>query len=407
MIKEPELLAPVGDMARLHVALNYGADAVYLAGKSFGLRANAGNFTDEELAEAVKLVHKKGKKIYVTMNIFARNHDFDSLIKYAKYLEKIGVDAVIVSDLGVLKAVKSNTSLAVHISTQANVVNKYTAEQYVELGATRIILARECSMREIREICAHVAGRSEIEVFVHGAMCVSYSGRCLLSNYLSNRESNRGECNQPCRWKYYLVEEKRLDQKFEIDQDQNGTYIMNSRDLCLIDHLRELHSAGVYSFKIEGRMKTEYYLGGVVNAYRRALNWEVHDYMIELGKIAHRNYTTGFVFPNKDTLNIDTAAVQQTHEFTGIVIACDPIHTNESNYLYSVHLEMRNAFAIKDELEILSPGKSFNKIFRVETIIDRDGVYLPRAHRCKEIYTITCPYSLKPGDILRKKIPIL
>jgi putative protease len=403
--KTPELLAPVGDMDRLHVALNFGADAVYLAGKNFGLRSNAVNFTNCELSEAVRICHERGKKIYITLNIFARNNDFDAIIEYIKFLESIKVDAVIVSDLGVLKIVKTHTNIPIHVSTQANILNKYTAQQYVELGASRVILARECSLKEITEIAKHVAGKCEIEVFVHGAMCVSYSGRCLMSNYLSNRESNRGECNQPCRWKYYLVEEKRPDDKFEIIQDDRGSYIMNSRDLCLINHLRELQMAGVHSYKIEGRMKTEYYLAGTVNAYRRAMNWEVYNYDEELAKIAHRNYTTGFMFPSakEQTLHIESAAQKQTHEFTGIVLHSHPLHTNECAPLYKIELEMRNAFRVGDTLEILSPNNTFNKTFKVEEIVDRDGVYIDRANKCKEIYIMTCPHKLLCGDLLRRK----
>ncbi|MDR1917649.1 MAG: U32 family peptidase, partial [Christensenellaceae bacterium] len=267
-----ELLAPAGNFERLKVAFHFGADAVYLGGKEFGLRARSGNFDEKELENATEYAHKLGKKVYVTVNIFAKNADFDGIKKYAKFLNKIQPDAVIVSDLGVLKVFHDNTNLEIHISTQANITNKYTAMQYVELGAKRVILARELPLADIAEIAEYLHGRAIVEVFVHGAMCISYSGRCLLSNYMVGRESNRGDCAQPCRYKYALVEEKRPNEYYPIAETDNGTYILNSRDLCLINHIRELADAGVGSFKIEGRMKSEYYVGGVTNAYRRAID---------------------------------------------------------------------------------------------------------------------------------------
>ena len=391
--KGPELLAPAGDMSKLKIALTYGADAVYLGGKSFGLRALAINFTDEELEKAVKYVHTAGKKAYVTLNIFARNNDFTALIKYAKFLESINVDAVIISDLGVMQAVKQNTKLEIHISTQANVLNKYTAEQYVNLGAKRIILARECSLAEIKEIAAHLRGRAEIEVFVHGAMCVSYSGRCLLSDYIvgGNRISNRGACIQPCRFKYALVEEKREGEFFAIEEDNNGTYIMNSRDLCLIEHLDELANAGVTSFKIEGRTKSEHYVACVINAYRRVMNGEKFDAHTELEKVSHRPYTTGFVFDEQDKQYRESPIPHATHEFVGIVVAGGKV-------------QHRNMFCIGDTLEILSPSKSFNKTFTATEILNPDGASIPRAKNVQEILTLKCPHELHEGAILRKKM---
>lgn len=407
-LKNVELLAPVGDISRLETAIYFGADAVYLAGKNFGLRSAAVNFTDDELKTAVKTVHSAGKKIYVTVNIFARNGDFDKLKKYVIFLERIGVDAVIVSDLGVLKIVRENTKLDIHISTQANILNKFTAEQYAELGAKRIILARECGIDEIREIAKHLGNKCEIEVFVHGAMCISYSGRCLLSDYMTAskglRQSNRGECAQPCRWSYRLVEETRPNQFFPIEQDGNGTYIMNSRDLCLIEHLEILAAAGVASFKIEGRMKTEYYVAGVVNTYRRAMDGERFDYIKELEKTAHRPFTTGFVFGNNAGEIKEFNGSVQSYEYTAIVLprARGDVTECEKRGIFSI--ELRNAFNAGDTLEILSPTENFNKQFTVEQIFDEKNQPIKRANRPKQILKIACPYSLNPNDILRKKV---
>jgi len=368
-------------MNKLRLAIKYGADAVYLGGESFGLRATAG-FKNSELADAVKLAHSHNKKIYVTVNIFARNADFPAIKKYLQHLEKIGVDAVIVSDLGVLKLVRETTKLDIHISTQANVLNKYTAEEYVKLGAKRIILARECSLQEIKEISKHLGNSCEIEVFVHGAMCVSYSGRCMLSNYMAKREANRGECAHPCRWKYALVEEKRPGEFLSIEEDARGTYIMNSRDLCLINHLDELSKAGVTSFKIEGRNKSEYYVSAAVSAYKRRDHNDAH-------KIPHRPYTTGFVFGD-DTLFLGHNNPVSTHE---VVAMC----------LGGERISQRNVFCVDDELEILSPGKNHNRTFTVTHIKDKDGQAVTRANKASETYSIECPYELLEDDFLRKK----
>ncbi|MDR0383985.1 MAG: U32 family peptidase [Christensenellaceae bacterium] len=289
---KPELLAPAGDLEKLKAALECGADAVYFAGKEFGLRARAKNFSNNEIKEGVELVHKSGKKAYVTVNIFAKNADFDAIREYALFLQSIKADAVIVSDLGVLRVFKDNTNLDIHISTQANVVNKYTAMEYVRLGAKRIILARELRLNEIKEICEFVGDKAEIEVFIHGALCISYSGRCLLSNYMTGRDANRGECAHPCRYNYALMEEKRPNEFFPIEENGGGTFIMNSKDLCLAPHLQELVKAGVKSFKIEGRVKSILYIKNVVTVYRRLLDGEQFDYMAEFDKQIHRPFTT-------------------------------------------------------------------------------------------------------------------
>jgi putative protease len=381
-------------MDKLRLAIAYGADAVYLGGSKFGLRSSA-TIENEFLPSAIEYAHSMGKRVYVTLNIFARNADFDEIREYAKYLEQIGADAVIVSDLGVLKTVRESTELEIHVSTQANVINKYTAEEYVKLGASRIILARECSLEEVTEIVEHVTPMGcDIEVFVHGAMCVSYSGRCLLSNYMTNRESNRGECAQPCRWEYALVERKRPDESFEIQEDSNGTYIMNSKDLCLIEHLDKVKATGARSFKIEGRMKSEYYVAAVTGAYRRALDGEVFDYMNEVNKIAHRPYTTGFAFgKQKDTEYPKSADPKSTYQ---VVAQC----------LGDNNVSQRNVFCVGDTVEILSPHDNHNKTFEITSIIEQapERATVTRANKANYVYEIDCPFLLKSGDFLRKLV---
>jgi putative protease len=322
-----------------------------------------------------------GKKIYVTVNIFAKNADFEEIKKYVIFLQNADVDAVIVSDLGAMKIVRENTDLEIHVSTQANICNKYTAEEYVNLGAKRVILARELPLNDIAEIAEHLAGRAEVEVFVHGAMCMAYSGRCMLSNYMTGRSANRGDCAQPCRYKYALCEEKRPNEFYPIEQDKNGTYIMNSRDLCLINHLKELKNAGVKSIKIEGRMKSEYYVGGTVNAYRRALDGEKLDFIAELNKISHRPWTAGFTFSDKNMEFTDRAGQEQTYEVAAIALG-------------DGRVVQKNKFSIGDELEILSPNENFNKTFTAAVSSN-----LPES-----IIEMKCPYKLNEYDIIRKAI---
>jgi putative protease len=397
-MKKTELLAPAGDMSKLRLAVKYGADAVYLGGR-FGLRAGAA-IEDDCLEEAVSYTHSFGKKIYVTVNIFARNDDFDEIKLYVKRLQQIGVDAVIVSDLGVLRLVRENTNLEIHISTQANVLNKFTAEEYVKLGARRIILARECSLAEIKEIATHLKNQCDIEIFVHGAMCVSYSGRCMISNYMTAREANRGKCAQPCRYKYaVLVEEKRPSESWTAEEDDHGTYIMNSKDLCLINHLDELAASGVTSFKIEGRMKSDYYVAATVNTYRQVLDGKNFDYINEIEKTPHRPWTTGFVFEKGDHLFIEHANQVSTHEVIGMC---------QGNTPEGEKILQRNVFCVGDELEILSPGKNHNKTFKVKSIKDEQGLSVTRANKAGAVYFIepesSCGLRLEPDEFLRKRI---
>jgi len=391
-----ELLAPAGDFSLLKTAFYFGADAVYLGGKEFSLRAKSGNFSEEEITEAVMYTHALGKKLYVTVNIFARNNDFEKIKEYALFLEKAGVDAVIISDLGVLKIFRSLTNLEIHISTQANVCNSYAATQYVELGANRIILARELPIQDISEICNVLSGKADIEVFVHGAMCISYSGRCLMSKYMTGRDANRGDCAHPCRYKYALQEEKRPGEFFSVEEDSNGTYIMNSRDLCLIDKLNELADAGIASFKIEGRMKNEYYVGGVVNAYRRAMNGEKFDYIAELEKLPHRPFTTGFTFNDQHKEFEKSAASISNYQVVAVVIEnSQDITIQKLPDSIEVQIRIKNKIITGDEIEILSSSAYNGKTF----VFNGETVSIP-----EQIVSINCPYKLEACDILCKKV---
>lgn len=389
-----ELLAPAGNLEKLKTALNFGADAVYFSGKKFGLRAFAGNFTDEEIEEAFEYLHRHGKKGYVTINIVANDEDFNGIDDYLKLLVKVKADGVIVSDLGLISYIRKHfPHINVHVSTQANVNNSRAAMVYANMGVKRIVLARELSLDQIKNIHANVKD-VELEAFVHGAMCISYSGRCLLSNYLTGRDSNRGACVQACRWKYYIREESRQD-LLPIEEDERGTYILNSKDLCLIDHLNELIDAGVASFKIEGRMKSDYYVASVVNAYRRALDG-FKDYDIlhsELEKTSHRRYTTGFMFKSSDKEYLEDSMPVQTYIFVAKVV--------EEEKNGRVRLEMRNRFKEGDVLEILSPGDDFLKTLKIQNITDEKGERLEDVKRVQQIVEVDCPYHLKKGDILR------
>ena len=390
-----ELLAPAGNIEKLKTAVHFGADGVYFAGKTMGLRAFAGNFSDKEIFEAMGYLHERGKVGYVTLNIVARDSDFEGIDEYLKVLEDAKVDGVIVSDLGLICYIRKKfPSLNVHVSTQANINNSQTVKMYCDLGAVRVVLARELDLDEIKKI--HQNNKDiEIEAFVHGAMCISYSGRCLLSNYLTGRDSNRGACVQACRWKYFIREESR-DDEYEIEEDERGTYILNSKDMCLIDHLDKLRDAGIVSLKIEGRMKSDYYVASVINAYRRALdgfaNFDIlHD---ELEKTSHRRYTTGFYFGDNNKEYLESSMPVQTSVFVAKVV-------EDEKYGF-VKVEMRNRFKVGDELEILSPDDNFLKTIKVSSIRNHLGEEIDDAKRVQEIVEINCPYHLKKGDILRQ-----
>lgn len=399
-----ELLAPAGNYEKMMYAFNYGADAVYLAGKSFGLRAFAGNFENDEMEKAVNYAHSIGKKVYVTLNIMAHESDFDNLLPYVKFLESIKVDAVLVSDLGILDFIKTNApSLEIHVSTQASVLNSYAINLLVRLGAKRIVLARECSIEDIKKIRTKIPKEIELETFVHGAMCISYSGRCLLSNYLTGRGSNQGACVQACRWEYTISERNRKDDKYPIEEDERGTYILNSKDLNMIKHIKELFDAGVNSFKIEGRMKSQYYVANVVNAYRRAidcvLNGQDYDEKMlnaELVKTSHRKYTTGFYFGSCDKECLESSYPVQSHEFMAVVI--------KDFDGEKVLIEQRNRFKVGDELEVLSPNATFNKKLKVTKMENEKGEVIDDAKNVQEKLYLYCNLPLKEYDILRKEI---
>lgn len=397
-----ELLSPAGNRERLEYALAYGADAVYMAGSRYSLRAFADNFEPDELKNALELVHSKGKKAYITVNIYAHNSDIDGMEDYFRFLYDIGADAVLVSDLGVLEAAKKGApELPVHISTQANVTNYAAARFFCNAGAERIVLARELSIEEIALIHQKVP-QAELEAFVHGAACISYSGRCLLSDYLTGRSANQGKCAQPCRWGYELVPQGRAD-SFPIAQDERGTYILNSKDLCMIDHLGELADAGVTSFKIEGRMKTAYYTAAVTNAYRRATDrleagLEPDPTLKEeLAKAANREFTTGFYFgPVQQGQRYESSKCRQSHEFSAVVLS------SNGEYLT---LEQRNRFRVGDVLEVLSPEPSrCGRKFTVESIISSQGCSVQAAPNPQERVKVPCTLRLEYMDILRRKL---
>ncbi len=403
-----ELLAPAGNMEKLKTAIYYGANAVYFAGKKYGLRALADNFDQDELKESVDYCHKHNVKAYITLNIIAHNADFDGLKEYLDYLVEIGVDAVIVADIGIIKYIKDTTpGLDIHVSTQANVTNKYSAKFFADMGVTRIVLARELTLNQIKEIREYLPQEIELEAFCHGAMCISYSGRCLLSNYIAGREANRGACVQACRWEYAIREVKRKDE-YPIEQDQRGTYILNSKDLNMLPYIKELRDAGVTSFKIEGRMKSPYYVATVTNAYRRAIDVLERDekgyttdetLRKELFKASHRKYTTGFNFKDiyaEESECIESSYPVQTHEFMAIV-------TQDSKDGY-VTVEQRNRFVKGDKLEILSPSKYFNQFLEIGEMKDLEGNIIEDAKGVQQTLLIKTDFDLKAGDILRKEI---
>lgn len=399
-----ELLSPAGDMEKLKTAVHFGANAIYFSGKNFGLRAFAGNFDNEEIKQAVNFCHASGVKAYVTVNIVAHNRDFEGLGEYLAFLYESGVDAIIVSDIGIMQVAKTYApKLAIHVSTQANVTNKFSAKMFCDMGATRIVLARELSLTEIKEIREFIPQNVELEAFVHGAMCISYSGRCLLSNYLTHRDSNKGACVQACRWGYTISPSN--GEALPIEEDERGTYILNSKDLRMIEHLKELAEAGVVSFKIEGRMKSPYYVATVTNAYRRALDLlsngkrVTEELVEELEKASHRRYTTGFNFKDKrqeESEYIDSSMPVSTHEFMAICV--------EDASGGKVLVEQRNRFKTGDELEVLSPTDTFNKKILVHDMLDLNGEVVDDAKVVQQRIYLPTVLPLKTGDILRKKI---
>lgn len=402
-MKKIELLAPAGSLKKLKTAIDFGADAVYAGGKEFSLRAYADNFTLEEMREGAEYCHARGKKMYVTVNIFPKNRDFEVAEKYFQELYEIGVDAVLITDAGLISLCKRVApKLPIHLSTQANTLNKYTVEFWASQGVERVVLARELSFAEIKEIHTHNPV-TELEVFVHGAMCVSYSGRCLLSNYLDGRDANRGECVQACRWHYNITESSREGTPLEMEEDERGTYILNSKDLNMLSYIPELAGAGVLSLKIEGRMKSEYYLATIVNAYRRGLdafyNGEFEKVADELEKevrkVVHRDYTVAYTLgDNNKTIAYNSGQNGGTHEFIAIVLG------SGEGY---VEVEMRNRFRKGDVLECLTPTEHFNAPLLVGEMWDEKGNLIDDAKIVQQKVRIATDLTLRAGDILRRK----
>lgn len=391
-----ELLAPAGSFECLETAIHYGADAVYLGGPGMQLRADKAGFDWNELERAVRFAHNCGRRVYVTVNSFAFNNDLCFVETYAKDLESISADAVIVTDIGVLKTIKRVApGLSVHISTQANCMNYEAARAYYEMGASRIVLAREVPLSDISEIRSRIPEDMELEAFVHGAMCMAFSGRCLISSYLNNRSGNRGECTQPCRWGYALMEEKRPGEYFPVEEDEAGSAILSSHDLCCIDFLDDLKQAGITSFKIEGRMKTSYYVATAVNAYRMCLDGKADaDYCRrELESMAHRPYSSGFYFGKLKKEHNNDGTVRQSCVFVGVV-------RGFGNGFATV--EQRNRFSVGETLEVLSPGK-LTREFTVDSIAALDGSSQECAPHPQQMVRIPCPFELCCGDILRRR----
>ena len=401
--RKPELLSPAGDMEKLRMAVAYGADAVYLAGTSFGMRSFTGNFTPDELPKAVQLAHAAGVKVHCTVNIMPRNDEAAALPAYLEQLDAAGVDALILADLGAFTlAGKYAPRCERHISTQQSIANYVCAQSWFDLGARRVVLARELSLQEILTIRERVSPELELETFCHGAMCVSYSGRCLLSNYMTGRDSNRGQCAQPCRYQYALMEEKRPGEYFPVFEDEKGTYIMNSRDMCMIDHLDDLMDAGVDCLKIEGRAKSGYYAAIVTGAYRHVLDDIAAGRPIdpvwrdEVEHVSHRHYSTGF-FYGQPGQYYDNARYIRDWQICAVVTGCD------ANGLAT--LSLRNKFAAGDELEVVGPDtRPFTITAPVMT--DCDGLSLREPKTPQMVFTMQLPGPVPPLSFLRHAVEL-
>lgn len=401
-----ELLSPCGDFERLKLALKFGADAVYLAGEMFGMRTNPSNFSADELKKAVELAHSLGKRVYLTCNTLPRNEEIEKLPEFLKYAQDIGIDAFIIADIGVMALAKKYApNVDIHMSTQVGIVNYQTANALYEMGASRIVTARELSLDEIKTIRDKTPSDLEIEVFVHGAMCMSFSGRCILSDYMTHRDANRGDCAQPCRWKYHLVEETRPGQYFPINEEKNGTYIFNSRDLCMIEHIPELVDAGVDSFKIEGRAKSEYYTAIVTYAYRNAIDEYLKNptddfkpsqwILDEMEKMSHREYTTGFNFgPIENGQVTDTGGYIRNWDVCALFRDC-------SNGRLIV--SQRNRFFEGDELEVVEPGKKPYKLVVEDLYNLDDDEKVDVANKATDTYSFKCDKPVSSDAIFRRQ----
>jgi len=408
--KKLELLAPAGDLEKLKIAVLYGADAVYIGGEEYGLRAKAKNFTEEQMKEGIKFAHDHGAKVYVTANIYAHNSDFEGMADYFKKIEAIGADAILISDLGVFSVAREAVpNMEIHVSTQANNTNYMSANMWYKLGARRVVVARELSMGEIHTIREKIPADMDIEAFVHGAMCISYSGRCLLSNYLSGRDANKGECVHACRWKYHLVEETRPGQYMPVVENERGTYIYNSKDLCMIEHIPDLVEAGVQSFKIEGRMKTPFYVGTVVKAYRQAIDDYLKDrelyesrkeyYLEEVSKASHREYTTAFYYgkPGGSEQVYTNNSYIRDYDFIGMV---------EEDYDESTGCAVvmqRNKFEVGEEIEVM-PAQGDSWKMTVTKMWNEEGEEVLSAPHPQQILKVKFDKPVKKFDMLRKEV---
>ena len=401
-----ELLAPAGDLEKLKTAIDYGADAVYLGGEAFGLRKASKNFSIEKIKEGVAYAHARGRKVHVTLNIIPHDKDFDGLDEYLHALEEAKVDAVIVADPGIFMRVKKASSIPVHMSTQGSLTNSETVRFWRDLGAERVVLARELTLDEIRAIEKDVDG-VEIETFVHGAMCMSYSGRCLMSNYMTGRDANQGDCAQPCRYKYHLVEENRPGEYFPIESTEEGSFILNSKDLCMIEHIDELIEAGIRSLKIEGRVKSAYYLATVIRAYRMAIDAYYADpknyrydprWLEEIKKVSHRDFTTGFYYGEaKGPEGISNSVTYiKDYDFVGVVLDYDP-ETKRAT------IEQRNRIFVGDEVEVFGPGKDYFT-WTIEDMVDEAGTPLEVANKARQVFTAAIPHPVEAKDMIRKKV---
>lgn len=405
--KKPELLIPASNLEVLKIAVLYGADAVYIGGEMYGLRAKAKNFSGGDMKEGIDFAHAHGKKVYVTANITAHNEDLSGIKKYFEELKEIKPDAVIISDPGVFEIAKEVApEMELHISTQANNVNYATYRFWHRLGAKRVVSARELSLEEIKEIRGNIPDDLEIETFVHGAMCMAHSGRCLLSNYFTGRDANRGACTHPCRWKYYLVEETRPGEYLPVEENERGTYIFNSKDLCMIEYVPQLINAGIDSFKVEGRMKTALYVASVARTYRKAIDdffenpalyeKNIPYYREEISKCTYRQFTTGFFFgkPDADAQIYDNNTYIKEYTYLGII--------GEKNKEGYYRLEQRNKFSVGDEIEVMKPDGR-NLLLTVKGIHDEEGMEMESCPHPKQIIYVDLGEGLEENDILRRK----
>ena len=406
-MKKPELLVPASSLEVLKIAVEFGADAVYIGGEAFGLRAKAKNFSNEEIKEGIQFAHERNVKVYITANILAHNYDLEGVRRYFQELKEIKPDALIISDPGIFNIAKEICpEIEIHISTQANNTNYGTYLFWHQLGAKRVVSARELSLKEIREIRAQIPEDMEIETFIHGAMCISYSGRCLLSNFFTGRDANHGACTHPCRWKYAVVEEKRPGEYLPVYENERGTYIFNSKDLCMIEHIPELIEADIDSFKIEGRMKTALYVATVARTYRKAIDDYLESpelyqknmpwYQEQISNCTYRQFTTGFFFgkPDESTQIYDNNTYVTEYTYLGIV------GEKNENGLYRI--EQRNKFSVGEEIEIMKPdGRNLKTV--VKQILDEEGNSMDSAPHPKQVLWIDLGQSMDQYDVLRRQ----